>query len=137
MIATIALLSAIAIPRWAGATSRYQADLAARRIAGDLSLARARANYASTPVTVTFDTTGNGYQIAGMPDLDHANAAYTVKLAAPPYGAAIAKVSFGGASAVTFDGYGTPSQGGTVVITVSGWSRTITLDGNTGSTTVQ
>jgi type II secretion system protein H len=137
VIATIALVSAIAIPRWAGATKRYQVDLAARRIAGDLSLARARANYASAPVTVTFDTAGGGYQIAGMPDPDHPTTAYTVKLAGPPYGAAIAKVSFGNANQVTFDGYGTPSVGGSVVVTVGGWSRTITLDGTTGNTTVQ
>jgi type II secretion system protein H len=137
VIATVALMSAIAVPRWAGATQRYEVDLAAKRIASDLSLARARANYTSTPVTVTFDTNGNGYQIGGMPDLDHPTATYTVSLAAAPYRAALAKVSFGGAAQVTFDGYGTPSQGGTVIVTVSGWSRTITLDAATGSTSVQ
>ena len=35
----VATLAAIAVPRYAQATSRYRADAAARRIAADLSLA--------------------------------------------------------------------------------------------------
>jgi Tfp pilus assembly protein FimT len=139
VIVTLALLAGIAVPRWAGATQHYQADLAARRLANDLTLARARAAYGSTPLTVTFTVgAAGGYQISGMTDPDHpAATSSAVSLASPPYRVTVTSASFAGAAQVTFDGYGTPSQGGSVVLTAGSLTRTVSVDATSGKVTIQ
>ncbi len=131
------ILASMAIPRWSTATQHYQADLAAQRVASDLTLARARASFASATVTVTFNPANSTYSFTGMPDPDHANATYAVNLAGPPYRAAITSVNFGGTSQLSFDGFGTPMQGGAIVVTVGDRSHTITVDPVTGNATIQ
>jgi Tfp pilus assembly protein FimT len=131
------LLGGIAAPRWAGANQHYQLDLAAQRIVADLALAQSRANFARTSVTVSFLTTNNSYQILGMPNPDHSSGIYTVYLNAAPYSAVLTSASFGGTSQIIFDGYGTPTAGGTLVVTVGNRSHTITVDATSGRATIQ
>ena len=137
VIAIIALLGGIAAPRWAGANQHYQLDLAAQRIVADLSLAQSRANFSSGSVTVNFSTSSNNYQILGMPNPDQSTGIYTVTLAAPPYQAVLTSANFGGTSQIAFDGYGTPTAGGTVVVTVGNRNHTITVDATSGRATIQ
>jgi type II secretory pathway pseudopilin PulG len=143
VIATVAVLSAIALPHWASAVQNQQMNLAIRRISGDIALAQSRANYGSASVTMTFNPSTNTYQIVGMPDPDRPAQTYTVNLSGDPYHVTLTSASFstvtGGASAGTttsaslgFDGYGTPLGGGTIVLTQGSTTRTMTIDATSG-----
>jgi prepilin-type N-terminal cleavage/methylation domain-containing protein len=131
VVVIVAIIAAMAAPRWAAASQRYQLDLAAQRVVADLAMVKSRANFTSAPLTVIFDVGSSAYRVTGMPDPDHANSTYAVKLSAAPYRAVIKSVAFGNAAQVTFDGYGMPTQTGS-----GGGQRTITLDAS-GRTTVQ
>ena len=136
-MAIMGVLAALAIPRYANATSNYRADAAARRIAADLALARSQARLISKPLTVVFDTAGQRYTINGMEDLLHHTNVYSVQLSDAPYRATFLSVNFAGAAQVTFDQYGVPSTGGAVTITVGTVSKSMTLDGTTGRVSIQ
>jgi prepilin-type N-terminal cleavage/methylation domain-containing protein len=136
-IAIMGVLAALAIPRYANATSNYRADAAARRIAADLALARSQARLISKPLTVAFNKSSNSYQINGMTDLFHRSTTYSVQISADPYYASFVNIVFNGAAQVTFDQYGVPSTGGTVTISVGTVSKSITLDGTSGRASIQ
>ena len=109
----------------------------ARRVACDLALAQSRARTYSSSLTVTFDLANNKYS-APMPDPSHpSSSTYTVGLAGDPYGATLASAAFGGGGSVTFDGFGTPTTSGTVVVQVGDLQRTVTVNAGTGAVSWQ
>lgn len=137
VILIIGFIAAMAAPRWAAATQRYQLDLAAQRVAADLAMVKSRTNLISAPITVFFDTGSATYRIAGVPDPDHLGSLiYIVTLSASPYRATIVSAAFGNSPQITYDGYGMPKQTGSVVIAIGNGRRTITIDAN-GRTTIQ
>jgi prepilin-type N-terminal cleavage/methylation domain-containing protein len=133
----ISIAAAVAVPRYASSVGRYRAESAARRIAADLNLARAKAKAASSTRNVSFNTTTGTYTLAGLRDIDHAAAPYTVNLAGAPYYVTIAYADFGGAPQVQFDMYGGVLWGGTVKVRTGDFERTVTLVKADGTITVQ
>jgi hypothetical protein len=110
-------------------------ESAARRVKADLDLARHTARLKSTTQSVTF--TASGYSLsAAVTALDTPNQAYTVDLTAAPYEMGSVAASFGNSQTVSFDGYGVPTSGGTVVLTSQGHRYTVTLDGVTGEVSI-
>jgi len=134
---TMAIISAVAVPHYRESAQNYQLSMAAQRIVNDLALAQSRANFGSTAVTMTFNTAASTYQIIGMSDPDRPAQTYTVNLAGAPYQVTLTSASFGAAAQITFDGYGTPTQAGTVVITLGSQRHTITVDGTSGRSVIQ
>ena len=128
VIATIAVLSAIAVPRYADALARYRTDLAAKRVAADLLLARANARTTGTVQVVNF--AADGYTLTGMPAPDGGAGDYAVRLSDEPYGATLGTVAFGDppATSVTFDRYGTPNASGGVVVKAGRHQKTVSVD---------
>ena len=135
VIATLAIISAVALPHWSAAVVDQQMNLALRRIASDLALAQSRANHGSTSVSVSFSPSTNSYQIVGMPDPDRPAQTYTVNLSADPYHLTLSSASFGGSASLGFDGYGTPLAGGTIVITQGSTSHVLSVDPTSGRVT--
>jgi len=135
--AIISVMAAIAAPRYASALASYRADAAARRIVADLALAQGRAKAQSTTLTVDFDPPAGKYAITGMADPDRPASAYTVDLRAEPYRAALDQAAFGQGTKVNFDGYGIPNKGGTIILHVGSYSKTITVDVYTGAAKIQ
>jgi len=135
--AIIAIISAIAVPRFGMASGRYQADLAAQRITADLGLAQSQAKSQSATCTVGFYVATEAYVLQGVRALDGGASDYTVDLTVQPYGADIVSADFDGNAKVAFDGWGLPNAGGTIVITVQSEQRTIVLDAETGEATIQ
>ena len=142
VLVIIALISAIAVPRYSRSLERYRVEGAARRIVADLAYARSLARSTGAPKTTSFDVAGNAYTLIGVADIDHGSAVYTVDLAGDPYDCQITSAVLDdltdGSDIVTdviFDGYGVPDSDGTIVITVNGQSRTIQLDAITGKAT--
>jgi len=136
-LAIIATLSAIAVPRFGMSAVRYRADLAAHRVVCDLQLVRSTARAGSSSRNVEFRPNQDDYVISGIIPLDPHMIAYTVDLRDRPYEAALVSAEFGGDSAVTFNGWGLPDSGGTVVLSVGAEQRTIVLDAETGEASVQ
>jgi prepilin-type N-terminal cleavage/methylation domain-containing protein len=137
VLAIIAIVAAIAVPRYADSIARHRADLAARRIVADLDLARSRAYSSSSTVTVKFDVPADVLWVVGITDMDHPGSDHVVKFADPPYHARLLFADFGGSSAVNFDGYGVPDSGGSIIVQVGSFQRTLKLDPSTGKATVQ
>lgn len=137
VIAIIATLAAIAVPRYGGAVARYRIEAAARRIVEDLALARATARSKSTSVTVTFDVAMNQYQISGVSALNDPSSDAELNLSDPPYHAQLVSVVLGGDNAVIFDGFGAPDSGGTIVIAGGAVTKTILLNADSGRATAQ
>jgi len=128
----LAIVSAMAIPRYASFLAHHRAEAAANRIATDLALAQRQAQFSSSARTVTFNVAAESYTLAGIPNPDHPSQPYVVALSDEPYAAVIVSADFGGDSTVVFNGYGVPDTSGSIVIQVGGYARTITVNADVG-----
>ena len=124
----ISILAAIAVPRYAGALTRYRADAAARRVVADLGYARSLARTTSTGVEVQVKNDEDSVLLAGVRSMDDPAERWELALDGRPYYAN---------DKLTFDGYGDPDAGGSIVIAVGSEKRTVVLDINTGKAGVQ
>jgi prepilin-type N-terminal cleavage/methylation domain-containing protein len=136
VLSILAMVSAIAVPRYAGSIARYRAETAARRVAADLALAASRASDAGKPQAVVF--VARSYQMPGMPHLDGKSYGdYTVDLGAEPYNVTRLAAEFGGDAKVQFDLYGAPDTGGSVVVEVGDARRVVVLHPDSGRVEVK
>ena len=136
-VAVIAIIAAIATPRYANALTRYRAEAAARRVVADLALARQTAKSTSSSRTVEFDAGDDSYVIPNVRELDTAGTTYRVQLQDPPYQAQIVSVDLGGDSEIIFDGFGIPDSGGSVVVQAGDYQYTVVVDPETGAAQIQ
>ncbi len=136
VLTTVAIVAAIAAPRYALASSRYRAEAAARRIVEDLRLARSEARKVSASRMVVFDVSGDQLMIQSTADLNDPGAIYTTKLGDPPYQADITEVTLPG-HMLSYDGFGQPSSSGEIKVRVGSTVKIITIDGSTGEVQVQ
>ena len=137
VLAILAVMLAIAVPRYSTALGRYHVEAAAERVAADLDAARRVARQTSRGREVVFDSTANTLQYA-LPSLDGDRVTRTItRLNDTPYRAELVSVDFSGASRVTFDGFGQASSGGQVVVRSHGRERTVTLDASSGEASVR
>lgn len=121
----IAVLGAIAAPRFTQATSSSRLNAAADRIAADFELARARARASSQSVTIAFSGSAERYQVSGG-----GGDTFKVELDESPYNVTIRRIKFNGTKQVTFNGYGIPSSGGSLLIENGSDSLTLSIDEN-------
>jgi len=137
VITIVGIVSAVAIPRFTSSTQRYRADAAAARLAADIRRARETARTSSQSVLLAFNLTRNSYAINGVRDLTNPGLPGTiVQLDDPPYLSRVALLGFGGATNITFDGYGSASAGGSIVLKAGKEYRRVTLDAASGSTQI-
>jgi len=134
VVAIIAVLGAVAMPRYALALARYRVAMAEQRILSDLALAQAVAKTSSAGQSVSFNIASNNYQLTGYagPLNGPAQSTYTVSLAADPYDATLISASFNNTAQLTYDRFGQPVSGGTIVLEVGSYQKTITVDPNSG-----
>jgi prepilin-type N-terminal cleavage/methylation domain-containing protein len=137
VMAILVIFAAIALPRYADAVVRHQADLAARRVMTDLHQAQSCAKTSSAACTVFFTVATSEYQLIGVPSFDGNPGDYSVNLSHDPYDAKLVSADLGGDSEVVFDGWGMPDSGGTVVVSSGSEERTVVVDGDTGQVTIQ
>jgi len=134
----LAILSAIAIPRFAAAAQNGTADLAARRLAADLRLAQAQAIQAQQQQSVVIDADGGSYTMVGMAHPDHPARPFVVLLGEPPYnGVRITAVNLGGPRILTFDRFGSPSAPGTITVTAANRTRSVRVSAGAGRISVE
>lgn len=130
----MAILTAVAAPKFFDSLLFHRIESAARRVKADLELARTQARVTSATQSVVF--ANSAYSISNTSSLDNPNNIYSVDLTKQPYALDSATANFSNVSTVSFDGYGTPTSGGTVVLVVKSHTCTVTLNGTTGDVTI-
>ncbi len=132
VVLIMGILAAAAAPTFFGSLTYHRVETAARRVKADLQRLRQTARLTSSTQSITFHDATAYTMSADIVDPDHPGGVYSVDLAEPPYELETMTIDFGGDTSLTFDGYGTPSSGGTVVLSADDYACTITLDGTTG-----
>lgn len=136
VVLILAIVSAVAVPRYTDAAAGFNADAAARRIKVDLEFLRQQARKASTSRAVVFDLANHSYTLSGVPDLDHASQTYTVRFTRSPYEATLVSVNCGGDATLAFDGFGKPDSTATIVVGSGRYQRTVLVEASNGSVTI-
>lgn len=134
VVAIGAILSAIAVPKFSNATTRYKLDAASRRLASDIQAAQQEAIATSSSRTVTLGATAKNYTISGLA-ADGTKVIYsTIELDESPYEiTGLASYIAGNASTpIKFDGFGKPNGSGTIQLKIRNDKKTLTLDAATG-----
>jgi type IV fimbrial biogenesis protein FimT len=134
VVAIIGVLGAVAMPQYALALARYRVAMAEQRVLADLALAQAVAKTSSAGQSVVFNIAGNNYQLTGYagPLGGPAQSTYTVNLAADPYDSTLVSANFNSTAQLTYDRFGQPVSGGSIVVEVGSYQKTITVDPNSG-----
>jgi type II secretory pathway pseudopilin PulG len=132
VIVIISIVSAIAVPRVGGFAANQRAEAAARRVVVELAHAKQLARRTSVAVTVRVTASAATLELVGQVSRDRAAGAYIVDLGDEPYRVTVVSADFGGDEDVIFDGFGVPDSGGSVVVQVGSFTKTITLDADTG-----
>jgi len=131
-IAIISTVAGIASFRFSRSTERARVYSAADRIVSMINDARGRARTIGTTTLVNFSDSPIAVEIKGNSSLglDY------VRFDESPYKVTFSSVDFGGTRELTFTGRGRPLTGGKVVVSQGVFSRTITVDPETGHATV-
>lgn len=130
VLAIIATIAAIAAPRYGAASGRYQTHAAAVRVANDLIATRDRAVALSGTTSIAYADKDAIYKIS-LP-----SGSTSVSLADSPYKALITGPNFGGSGTIAFNAWGTPSAGGSLVVTGSGVRFTVSVEAGSGRVSV-
>jgi Tfp pilus assembly protein FimT len=129
----IGILAAGAVPKYADMLHRFRVQAAAERVVADLILAREQAISQSKSINVQFTPASASYTLVSVQHLDSSSQPYAVNLGDEPYHAEIVSAQFPSTStSVTFDRFGKASADGTVQVRVHGYTKTISLDDQSG-----
>ena len=137
IISIIAILTVIAIPKLTTIVDDVSEKAVAARIIEDLNLLRSQAISQHDTTWLVVDQAQNQYGLYSGPDAGsrvlipdpHTGESLVLDLDSAYTGVAITSASFGGSSEVSFNWWGTPSAGGTIVLNNT---RTLTLVAETG-----
>lgn len=122
----LGILATAAAPSFADSLQYHRVESAARRLKNDLELARQTSIATSTTTSLEF-TTATRYELTGLASLDHGEQPYAVELSGPPYSVEVTMVDFGGATSLSFNGYGVPSSAGAIVVQAGDHRRQINV----------
>lgn len=129
VLAIVAVLAGIAVPRYADASARYRLESAARRLAVDLAAARAAARATASPRVVRFDAAAGSYEVD---DGDPATPNEVVSLAGEPFGVDLVAVTLNAGGAVAFDAYGQADVAALVAVRAGGLGCVVSVEPGTG-----
>ncbi len=129
------VLAAAVVPRFSGAVQHYRATAAAQRLCADIRLARNSAIASSASKRIDFNVVQSSYTLVGVSSLDKPGTDYSQQLSGGTYSTAIVSANLGGDASLTFDIYGQPDSGGTIVVLSGGTQATVTINSGTGEAT--
>jgi prepilin-type N-terminal cleavage/methylation domain-containing protein len=132
VILIMGILAATAAPTFHDSLIYHRVETAAHRLKADLQRLRQAARLTGRSQSITFHDAAAYTLSEAVADPDHPTRTYTVDLGGRPYKLDAVVIDFAGDDTVSFNGYGTPSRGGTVVLTAGDYTCTVTLDGTTG-----
>lgn len=136
VIVILGIMGMIAVPM-AVDTGDTHAVAAATRIAGDLEYAQNTAISSGRSVTVTFSSANDVYSLSDLTGLlthpvDRADYVVSLPSMEEMSQADIVSVDFDGSSTITFDEFGAPTSGGTVLIQAGSVAIVISVTDVTG-----
>ncbi len=129
----MALLAGIATPRYFSTITNQQLAAVQRKIQTDLAYAQRCARLKSKKQKIQFDVLNDSYTLKKIPDLDRPGTEFQVQLDQGPYNATIVSANFGGPSVLTYDAYGVPVTGGSIVVRVRDQDLTFTISNASGT----
>ena len=137
VITTLGIIVAMAVPRIGNILAEVNEKAVSDRLIQDLNLVRSMAVSQHDTTWLVVNQAQNQYGLwigpaasrVLIPD-PQSGESLTLDLDSAYAGVAITSASFGGSSEVSFNWWGTPSSGGTIVL--NSGSRTITLVAETG-----
>lgn len=133
VVAILAVVTAVAMPRYQAALARYRLEAGTRRLAADLQLAQESARTAGARRTVIFDLLTSQLRIPELSDpLRGSSGSYLTRLGEFPYYCRIVSADLGGDQEVIFDGFGQPDSGGQIILSCGSLTRTIELQARSG-----
>lgn len=123
LLVIMGVVLAIAMPRWQASVDRHRTELAARRVASEIDLARTRAIQQGRAWVVQAQSSSETLEIAAKGD---ASTASRIELGIEPLRASIGSSGFEREAGFMFDAFGVPStdaklrvQSGTMACLVS------------------
>jgi prepilin-type N-terminal cleavage/methylation domain-containing protein len=136
----LSVVAAVAAPTFYRSLCHHRLESAARRVKQDLEHLRHTAQSRSTTLGCTFDVAELSYVLDpdDLHDADHGGA-YVVALTREPYGIDGLAIDFGDADldSLEFNGFGQASASGTIVVSLGGDERTISVDASSGEVDIQ
>ncbi len=135
VVLIMGIVAAAAAPTFYGSLAYHRVESAARRVKADLQRLRQTARLTSSSQTITFHDDAAYTMSEDVVDPDHPDEAYAVDLTETPYEVDALTIDFDGDTTIAFDGYGTPSQGGSIVVSGADYACTVSLDATTGRVT--
>ena len=129
------IVAAAVLPRFSDALQRNRVTSAARRICADLRLARNTAIASSASKRIDFNVLQHSYTLVGVNSLDKPGTDYSQNLSGATYSTTIVSANLGGDASLSFDIYGRPDSGGTIVVQSGGTQATVTVSSATGEAT--
>jgi len=130
------IVAAAATPSFYLSLRHHALETAARRVKLDLEQARHAARMKSQSQSLSFTNATTYALSSGVVSLKNSGQTYTVDLSKAPYELSGVTVNLGGPTAVSFDGYGNASVGGTIVLALGNQTRTVTLNSTNGQVTI-
>lgn len=124
-LAVVAIVFAIAAPRFNESDSQRRAEMAADRIERDIRMAEQNAWHTGRELQVVFDVANDSYEIVGLTDAS--GNPYVVDLTAAPYKVSLGSVDFGGSDTLTIDGRGGVPATGSIVLADGGFSTAVSV----------
>lgn len=134
VIAVIATVSAVAIPRFASASARSRLEAASSRIVQDIGLVAASASAIGADRQIVFNAPSDEYVMMGVAGRGRF-ANRTVKMGTAPYNTNIVSAVFEGAPLLTCNGFGLSETDGTIDLAVGRYGKRILITG--GTTTIR
>lgn len=124
----VAIMAAVAAPKYAESLSSFRLQGVAQRIAADIRQARRYAQQNSSTQTINFDVATNSYTLTGINDVDRRSRTYQFSLASPEYECELVSANFNSTAILSFDIYGRPVNAGTIVVRCGNLTQTLSVD---------
>lgn len=137
VLVIVAIASAVAIPRFASASSRYRVDAAVQQIIADVSLTAAFANNASAAHTIRFEPADDRYVLVNQPSPANPATDKSIELGLEPFGVNLLQVSFGSDTEAVLSGHGLLTESGQLTVAVGREARRIVFTRGSTNATVQ
>ena len=137
VVLILGILAAAGAPKFVNALNYHRADAAARGIVLAIHTVRSAARTASTQKSIAFNVADNSFTITGVANPDHPTQVNKVKLSGNTYRTKLTSANLGGDGTLIVNGFGIPDSGGTIVVATGNQSRTIIVDQDMGTATIQ
>lgn len=135
IIVIVGVVAAVSMPKYAESRSRYQVELAARKVCLDATFVQNDARYGSATRAITYDLATDTYKFAYAKAGSSSSETALVILRDEPFRVTLLKADFDSSSVLTFNGFGVPVAGGVLAVGANTRGKSIAVDPDTGAVT--